>query len=972
MDQYQLTGIDAGQGRVASPLRCSRGSEPHPDQEVPWELASTSIVSLRVQDAWELTHGSPEVTIAIIDESFDLQRLPSAAQVQLVRAAHDSIVPSWAGGYHGTRLAELIVGSKHRYPGVCPRCKLLLIQLPSYCTDLEEARAFDLALQLGAAVVCCGWGPQYLGPDVYRSIPEIVSKAIAELATNGRRGLGSLVLFAAGNSGNKLELDGYASHPLVRVVGGITKIGQAPVNLDFGEKVELLAPVSSSDGRIGGPLEIPSGASGATALIAGTAGLVFSANPNLLAEEAFTILKTACLIQNSSYPVDRLASSLGALDAHQAVRAATATTSLENRRAQDVCRITCKSARPTNHAHVSPYLGHQDYTCSIVKPPHGETSSARTSFRERRFNGGEHSFLGLTAAAMLQSLYQTIGDPTKAFYDSLTSPFSAYEPSGITVTYSPNVTSCIEAFFGTNSGGSLAVSQISNYPSLTVSGQTFPFGYLLGLAADIYGQPNDLLSALSLLSGPESEDNHLRNFAGLFNAEITEDFQFDDDLQIFANSYRDMFANFIGLAKKNYSHFSGHNLIFYLAYHLLAVNAAIQCASATSSDSATQSFNNALITEAFALHFLTDMFSAGHSRVPRWAFRYGGLTFQSMDPNVISANGNNPTIPLLEGDANLLSKLLHDYEGQNGCLVMNAAGSTTTKNYVWRILGDGTLRMETLASPSQADLVYAFKSGDTAASNALYTDEPISVQSYMPNTLSQAGRTNLRFFDLITGLVFVSLADVFRHMAQDTSNPGQGIAADTSAGSGPPGLLNYVLERVPFALPIQSGLSSVGITASLMNSILALLASGAAYNTTELSYRLNQTAALFQTYLGISVGPKIKADRGFFGNDFALLYCAGKFYDGSVPGTISSAFEKSWVSSQTDNLTSAFGSSPYLGLSSLVPSILNGSGQFASTLVNQYQIPSGVTLPQSWMNAVPGLLVQALVSNPSGVWGVEP
>ena len=125
------------------------------ESQVPWELASSSYISIRAGGAWKISCGSPSVTIAIIDEGFDIRKLPPSSEVKVLSASKCAAPSTRFSSAHGALLSELIAGNGQGYPGVAPKCRLLLIELPSFCTDAEEAYAFDLAFQFNAAAVCC-------------------------------------------------------------------------------------------------------------------------------------------------------------------------------------------------------------------------------------------------------------------------------------------------------------------------------------------------------------------------------------------------------------------------------------------------------------------------------------------------------------------------------------------------------------------------------------------------------------------------------------------------------------------------------------------------------------------------------------------------------------------------------------------------------------------------------------------------
>ena len=190
---------------------------------VPWELSSNAPVSIRAEEAWRITRGSPDVVVAIIDDGFDRSWLPPESLIDIV-TVHSQRYTSTLR-LHGTLVAGLIAGTRFGYPGVAPGCRLLGIELPSYCTAAEEAQAFELALEANAAVVCCAWGPAYRGPGVFREMAPRVAHAVERCAAYSRGGLGSAIFFAVGCHKADVRLDGYARHPAVTAVGGITYSG---------------------------------------------------------------------------------------------------------------------------------------------------------------------------------------------------------------------------------------------------------------------------------------------------------------------------------------------------------------------------------------------------------------------------------------------------------------------------------------------------------------------------------------------------------------------------------------------------------------------------------------------------------------------------------------------------------------------------------------------------------------------------
>lgn len=102
-----------------------------------------------------------------------------------------------AGGSHGTSVAGAVGARGDNGIGVsgsCPRCQIMLVRRGG--GDFNDGQAFDYARQMGAEVITNSWGYAIGTPTTAN-----VVNAINAAATNGRGGLGSVILFAM-NNGN--------------------------------------------------------------------------------------------------------------------------------------------------------------------------------------------------------------------------------------------------------------------------------------------------------------------------------------------------------------------------------------------------------------------------------------------------------------------------------------------------------------------------------------------------------------------------------------------------------------------------------------------------------------------------------------------------------------------------------------------------------------------------------------------------
>ncbi len=267
---------------------------------------------VRALAAWKVTTGSRRVTIAVIDDGFDLGHPDLRERGKVVAPydfGEDDPDPSpGLGDAHGTAcagVATAVGGNRVGVTGIAPRCRLMPIRIP--LDGLDEAaiaRAFRWAAEHGAAVISNSWGPPD-GTGFKEPLPLIVRAAIDRAVEKGRKGRGCIICFAAGNGDEPVDLDGYASYPKVLAVAATTDQDRRAWYSDYGRAISVAAP--SSGGRNGiwttdvrgrrgyNPQGDWTGEFGGTSaacpLVAGIAALVLSVNPWLTAAEVQQVLE---------------------------------------------------------------------------------------------------------------------------------------------------------------------------------------------------------------------------------------------------------------------------------------------------------------------------------------------------------------------------------------------------------------------------------------------------------------------------------------------------------------------------------------------------------------------------------------------------------------------------------------------------------------------------------------------------------
>lgn len=271
--------------------------------------------------AWDFSWGEESITIAVIDDGFDLGH-PDLSGANKIQAPYDATgrdtnpSPETMSENHGTACAGVAVanrGGAGLSIGMAPDCTWMPIRHAGRLGDFEEALAFYHAYSNKADVISCSWGP----PDSYLNefwpMPSITRWVIDLCATRGRDRKGIPIFFAAGNGNEPLHLDGYANYENVIAVAACTNEDEKAWYSDYGDNVWVAAP--SNGGSLGIFTTDRRGAEGyswssdytddfggtssATPLVAGVAGLMLSVNPELTVTEIKEILaRTAVKIGN--------------------------------------------------------------------------------------------------------------------------------------------------------------------------------------------------------------------------------------------------------------------------------------------------------------------------------------------------------------------------------------------------------------------------------------------------------------------------------------------------------------------------------------------------------------------------------------------------------------------------------------------------------------------------------------------------
>ncbi len=318
--------------------------------EPQWHLKKTVVngqsvdAHANVEAAWALSEGAWTI-IAVIDDGVDIDHEEFRSSGKLVaprdvtRGSNDPRPGN--RNHHGTACAGVACADgRFGASGVAPRARLLPIRLDSGLGSQAEADAFIWAMQNGADVISCSWGPEDgdftdANDPLHRQrvpLPDSTRLAMDAAVRNGRNGKGCVIVFAAGNGNESVDNDGYASYDKVIAVAACNDVGKKAPYSDFGKAVwcafpsnnvfpsktpgiwtsDRSGPVGYNPGATtrgdaaGNYTNSFGGTSSAAPGMAGICALILAHNPDLRWDEVRDILKRCC---------DRIDPAGGAYDA---------------------------------------------------------------------------------------------------------------------------------------------------------------------------------------------------------------------------------------------------------------------------------------------------------------------------------------------------------------------------------------------------------------------------------------------------------------------------------------------------------------------------------------------------------------------------------------------------------------------------------------------------------------------------------
>lgn len=277
-----------------------------------WALKNTgqgggmSGADIKIEQAWTITQGHPEIHIAIVDEGVDLTH-PDLSPNLLTgfdATGNGTQGGPLAGEFHGTACAGIVAAVKDNgigIAGIAPNCKLL----PVHASFRNSSTTQWLANGLEWA-----WNPAFGNADVISnswsggSPSNAITNAINSAVNYGRDGLGCIVLFSSGN-----DYSSTVNYPAN--LSNVIAVGATSVNdiresySNYGNALDVVAPggnkniyttdiVGSAGYSTTNYTDAFDGTSAACPHAAGVAALILSVNRCLTGTEVKQILELSC------------------------------------------------------------------------------------------------------------------------------------------------------------------------------------------------------------------------------------------------------------------------------------------------------------------------------------------------------------------------------------------------------------------------------------------------------------------------------------------------------------------------------------------------------------------------------------------------------------------------------------------------------------------------------------------------------
>jgi subtilisin family serine protease len=258
-----------------------------------------------IERAWAISEGRPDIHVAVVDQGIDLNHPDLSANLLpgYDATGYGTLGGPLSGEFHGTACAGIIAAIKDNgigIAGVAPKCKII---------PVHASFGYGQTDQWLADGIEWAWNPMHGNADVISnswgggSPSTAITNAVTNATTQGRGGLGTVVLFSSGNNYSSVSFP--ATLPNVIAVGASSFDDTRESYSNFGSALDVVAPGGNSNiytTDIVGPLGYSSsdytstfaGTSAACPHAAGVCVLILSVNRCLTAAQVTRILELSC------------------------------------------------------------------------------------------------------------------------------------------------------------------------------------------------------------------------------------------------------------------------------------------------------------------------------------------------------------------------------------------------------------------------------------------------------------------------------------------------------------------------------------------------------------------------------------------------------------------------------------------------------------------------------------------------------
>jgi len=197
---------------------------------------------INIEPVWNYTKGSSDIIVAVIDDGVMQHEDFYSGQLITGYSPHGGTAPPYDNS-HGMNCAGIIGGNHNEIGirGISPNVKIMPIRFVyDIIQDWQIAYSIDWAHENGADVLSNSWGFNMQGE--WRAN---IAAAIARAQSLGRGNKGSLVVFAAGNTGSFTKFP--ANVPGVVSVGAVDKHNDRWYYSPVDNGVDIVAPSGDLD-----------------------------------------------------------------------------------------------------------------------------------------------------------------------------------------------------------------------------------------------------------------------------------------------------------------------------------------------------------------------------------------------------------------------------------------------------------------------------------------------------------------------------------------------------------------------------------------------------------------------------------------------------------------------------------------------------------------------------------------------------